>query len=182
MKKLVLIISLFSALVLPPAQADLYAELGFEGGGDEIIGTNTGDEISAGGGIKLSLGIQNPVSANNMASIRLSVGYLFDSIDAANGDADFETLTFDAMYITNYGRHSLGVGATVHMSPEYKDDIVGFAPLNLEFDDAVGVVLQYGYHLQPGFEIGARVSSIDYEVGATSIDGGSVGIYLSNGF
>lgn len=182
MKKLTLFLTLFAPLVFSTANADLYAELGFEGGGDEIIGTNTGDEINAGGGIKLSLGIQNPVNETNTSAIRLSVGYLFDSIDAANGDADFETLTFDAMYIMNSGPHSIGVGATMHMSPEYKDRIAGFAPLTLEFDDAVGFVLQYGYHITPGFEIGARLSDIDYEVGATTVDAGSFGIYLSNGF
>jgi len=182
MKNLVLILTVVSTFVFSPAHADLYAELGFEGGGDDIVGTNTGDEISAGGGIKLSLGIQNPVNEDHSASIRLSVGYLFDSIDAANGDADFEVITFDAMYIINSYPHSLGVGATVHMSPEYKDNIAGFSPLNLEFDDAVGVVFQYGFHLTPGFEIGARLSSIEYEVGATTVDADSFGIYLSNGF
>ncbi len=182
MKHLATIVPLLFALNVGVAHADLYVELGAESGGDDIIGTNTGDEISAGGGIKLAIGVQSPVNEENSASLRLTVGYLFDSIDADNGDADIETMTFDAMYLFNSGRHTFGAGVTLHLSPEYSDKIAGLEPLTLEFDDTLGVVFQYGYQLTPGFEIGARITDIDYEVGNNSIDAGSFGIYLSNGF
>jgi len=179
-KKLIFI--LLSAVLISPAQADLYLELGLEGGGDDLIGTNTGETISAGGGIKFAAGIQNPVNDDGTASIRLSLGYLFDSIDAINGNADLDTLTFDALYMIHSGPHSLGVGGTMHMSPKYSDNVAGFRPLRIEFDDAVGALLQYGYHPIPGMEIGVRISNIDYENSAGSIDASSFGLFISNGF
>ena len=42
----------------------------------------------------------------------LAVGYLFDSINASNGDADFDALTFDAIYSVSSGPHAFGFGGT----------------------------------------------------------------------
>ena len=182
MKKSVVTLVLLSCLAIFPVQADFYAEMSLEGGGDDIIGTTSGETISAGGGLKFALGIQNPINDAGSASIRLVLGYLFDSIDAANGDAEIDTLTFDAMYIIHSAAHSFGLGATMHLSPEYSDNIAGFAPLKIEFDDAFGVVFQYGYHFIPGLEIGVRLSDLDYEAGNARIDAGSFGFYISNGF
>ena len=165
-----------------PAQADLYLELGFESGGDELIGTNTGDDLHAGGGLKLALGIQNPVNEDGTAWLRMAVGYLFDDINADNGEADIDTLTFDALYILNAGMHSFGVGPTLHLDPEYSDDVAGFRPERIEFDDAVGIMFQYGYHPTENFEIGLRLTDIDYENGSRSYDAGSFGLFISNGF
>jgi hypothetical protein len=167
---------------MSPVNADLYLELAIEGGGEDLIGSTTGDVISAGGGIKFAGGIQNPINNDGTASIRLSLGYLFDSIDAFNGNADLDTLTFDALYLVHSGPHTFGFGGTMHMDPEYTDNVAGFSPLKIEFDDAFGVVLQYGYHFVPGLEVGLRLTEIDYESGATSIDAGSFGIFISNGF
>lgn len=182
MKTKLLIIALSLAVILTPARADLYFELALEGGGDDLAGTNTGEDISAGGGIKFAIGIQNPINEDATAAIRLSVGYLFDSIDAANGDADLDTITFDALYIINSGVHSFGVGGTMHMSPEYSDDVDGFRPLKIEFDDAIGVLLQYGYQVTPAMELGFRFTDIEYEDSPITVDASSFGIFLSNGF
>ncbi len=164
------------------SRADLYLELGFENGGDELIGTNTGEEISAGGGLKFAGGIQNPLNDEGTASLRLAVGYLFDNINADNGEADIDTLTFDVTYLMNSGPHSFGVGPTIHLAPEYTDNVAGFPPLRVEFDDAIGLVLQYGYHPVPGFEIGFRFSDIEYENNGDSLDASSFGVFISNGF
>lgn len=182
MKIFILPVTLFIAMVMNTAQADLYLEMAFEGGGDTLIPTNTGDEISAGGGLKFAVGIQNPVNAEGTTSIRLSLGYLFDNIDADNGEADFETYTFDALYAIQSGPHTFGIGGTIHIEPEYKDNIENLQPLTLQFDDAFGVVFQYGYHFAHGLEFGARLTNIDYEIGNTSFNAGSFGIFLSNGF
>ena len=182
MKILTLIITLCSLSFVNPALADLYLEMAFEGGGDDLIGTNTGDDISAGGGIKFAIGVQNPVNYAGNASIRLSLGYLFDDIDAANGDAEIETFTFDALYAVNSGPHTFGFGGTLHIEPEYRDNVIGFPRERIQFDDALGVLLQYGYHFTHGLELGVRLSSLDYEAGNTSYDAGGFGIFISNGF
>lgn len=182
MKLLPLILTLFCLTFFSTARADLYLEMAFEGGGDDLIGTNTGEDISAGGGIKFAIGVQNPVNEQGTASIRLSLGYLFDDINAANGDAEIETFTFDALYAVHSGPHTFGFGGTYHIEPEYSDNVTGFQPLTIQFDDAFGVLLQYGYHFIHGLELGVRISSLDYKDGNDSYDAGSFGIFISNGF
>ena len=164
------------------ARADLYIEASGEGGGDELISTNSTDSISAGGGIKFAIGVQNPLNYDESAGIRLSVGYLSDSILASNGEAEFSTVTFDAMLVSHSYPHSFGVGGTLHMSPQYRDNVVGYSPETIEYDDALGLVLQYGYHFTPGIELGVRYTDLTYTVGAIKQDAGSLGVFISNGF
>ena len=164
------------------ARADLYLEISAEAGGDELISTNTTDSISAGGGIKLAIGVQTPVNYDGSTLIRLSAGYLFDNILAYNGEADFSAVTFDAMLINYLGPHALGVGLTTHLSPEYSDDVIGYNPEFIEYDDALGVVLQYSFQFRNGLELGARITDLTYESGSIKQDAGSIGIFLSNGF
>jgi hypothetical protein len=181
MNRLYAYVILFAGL-FTPAYAELYLELGLEGGGEEMIGTNFGESIMAGGGLKLSAGIQNYVNEQQTGSVRLSLGYLFDSIDAVNGDADFDTLVFDAMYLMHSGRHVLGLGGTMHLSPRYRDKVDGYAPVDTEYDDALGLVVQYGYQVTPGLELGLRLNNLEYETDFETRDASSFGIYLSNGF
>ncbi len=169
-----------SMLFLSSAQAELYFEVGYDGGGDTIAETTTGDTISAGSGLKFAAGVQLPL-ADGGSAIRVAGGYLFDSIDANNGDAETSTITIDALYILNSGPHSLGVGGTMHMGPEYTENSAFYSG-TIEFDDAVGFLLQYGYHLSSGFEIGARYSNLTYKVGSAELDAGGIGFFLSNGF
>jgi hypothetical protein len=171
---------LVTLLVMPIAQADLYVELGVESGSEELISTTSGDNLYSGGGVKLAAGIQNYI--NDDASIRLTLGYLGDSVDAVNGRAEMDTVTFDALYLINSGPHTFGIGPTYHMNPTYHDNVSGYAPVDIEFDNAVGLIFQYGYKIIPGIEIGARVTNIEYVNNATTLDASSFGVYLSNGF
>ncbi len=162
--------------------ADLYLELAAEAGGQELIDSNTVDSITAGGGIKFAIGFQNPVNEEATTAIRLSVGYLSDSIFADNGQADFNTVTLDAMVIKKSGAHSFGLGATMHMLPEYSDYVMGYRPEIIEYDDALGFVFQYGYQFVPGLNLGLRYTDITYEVSGFRQDAGSLGVFLSSGF
>ena len=51
------------------AHAAIYIELDIEGGGDKLIGTNLGEEINAGGGIKFAVGIENQIGPEEQNSI-----------------------------------------------------------------------------------------------------------------
>ena len=179
MKNLAGILLLWAA-TLSAAHAELYVELGLEGGGDELVLTDSGETLNAGGGFKL--GIQNHLNETGTTSMRLVLGYLFDTLDASNGSADIDSVTFDALLLLDSGPHRLGFGPTLHLAPRYKDNVDGFAPLDIEFDDAVGITVQYGYRFSPGFEIGLRLTDIDNENASTRLDAGSFGVYLSNGF
>jgi hypothetical protein len=174
----VLVLALFIAT---SANAELYLEASVEGGGEELIGTSHGDNLYTGGGFRIAAGIQQPL-AHSPSTLRLTLGYLSDSVSASNGYAEMDALTFDALYMVETGPHRLGLGPTVHMSPRYRDNVNGYTPLELEFDNAVGLLVQYGYQPFPGLEIGARVTSIEYRNPSTRLDAGSFGVYLSNGF
>jgi hypothetical protein len=175
------ILLLFLLLLSSTAEADLYFELSVEGGGDTLIGSSSGEDINAGGGIKFAGGVQNEVSdTGNILSF--SVGYLFDSIDAVNGSAEIDTMTFDAIYTVHRGDHRFGIGGSYHIGPTYEDDIAGFAPLKIEFDDAIGMLFQYGYSVSHNFQVGARLTRMSYELNGSSIDADSFGVFISNGF
>ncbi len=163
------------------AQAELYLELGYEGGGDTLISTTLGDDINAGGGINYVFGVQNEVGEKGK-SWSLGLGYMIQSMDASNGTAEISTLTVDAIYSIPVDRHRFGIGASYHIGPTYKDKIAGFSPLTIDFDNALGLVLQYSYAYSPRFQIGARITEMDYEVNGLSLDAGSFGIFISNGF
>ncbi len=169
-------------LATTAAQAELYFELGLESGGDELVLTDSGETLNSGGGFKLAAGTQNPLNDDGSTSLRLVLGYLFDSIDASNGKADIDTVTFDALVLMDSGPHRLGFGPTLHFAPRYRDDVDGFAPVDIEFDDAVGITVQYAYRFIEGLEIGLRLTDLEYENASTRLDAGSFGVYLSNGF
>lgn len=168
-------------LVCSSAEADLYLEMSIDGGGDTLIGSTSGEELNAGGGIKFAGGVQNEVS-NSGNTLSFSVGYLFDSIDAVNGSADLDTFTFEAIYTLHKGDHRFGIGGSYHIGPSYEDSIAGFAPLKVEFDDALGMLFQYGYSVSNKFQVGARLTRMNYELNGNSIDADSFGVFISNGF
>ncbi len=178
MNKILLpIILLFSSNLY----AEIYMELGFEGGGDRLIGTTSGYDLNVGGGVKFAGGVQNQVGENG-STLSLLLGYIFDDIDAINGTAEINTITFEAVYSIQRDHHRFGIGASYHIGPTYEENIVGFPPLKIDFDDALGIILQYSYALSPGFQIGARLTEMDYEANSFSLDASSFGLFLSYGF
>ncbi len=174
------IVTAILLILASTAQAELYFELGFEGGGDALVSTTFLD-LNVGGGIKGVIGVQNEVGENGK-SLSLAMGYMIDSIDASNGTAEISTLTFDAIYSIPVDVHRFGIGASYHIGPTYKDNIAGFSPLKIDFDNALGLVLQYSYAYSPRFQVGARITEMDYEVDGFSLDASSFGVFISNGF
>lgn len=168
------------------AQSEIYLEIGLEGGGETFVtATRSNDDFSfdqdlnIGGGVKIAAGIHKIVGENDGGSVSLALGYLWDSIDADNGDADFSTITLDAIYNLRLNRHRLGIGASYHIGPEYQDDLDGFAKTNIDFDDSLGLILQYSYEITPGFYLGLRHTEMDYEVHGNSVDASSIGLFLA---
>jgi len=161
--------------------ADLYLELGFDSGGDRLASTTTGDSINAGGGVKFAIGTQNRLGDGSTA-IRFAAGYLFDSLDAIDGSADFSAITLDGVYLMDSGPHTFGIGATWHMSPEYSQTGGGYADIDIKFDDAVGLLLEYGYSFDNGFKVGARYTDLNYDANNISLDASSFGLFISSGF
>lgn len=68
-----LIVSVILLALASTAQTKLYLELSIEDGGDTLIGTSAGEEINAGGRLKLALGIQKELGETGGAP-SLSLG------------------------------------------------------------------------------------------------------------
>lgn len=185
---------LFLFFLLSPAVsvAGLYLEIGYEDGGDTLITAETrvdyefsdydyeyDKDIDVGGGGKIAIGIHQVLGEEENRSITLSLGYLFDDIDATNGDAEYDTITVDAIYGFHFGAHRLGVGASYHKDPEFEVDLDGFPSQSVEFDDALGLVVQYSYVIQSRFHIGLRLTEMDYDVNGTTLDAASVGMFFA---
>lgn len=168
-------------------KAGFYFELDFENGGDTLATVSVSDsffgdyerDLDIGGGNKLAVGIHNILGENKDRSLSLALGYLSDSIDASNGDADYDTVTFDAIYGFHFEAHEFGLGASYHIGPEYKDKIDGQPRIKLEFDDALGLVMQYSYAVSPVFHVGLRYTEMDYEINDVELDASSFGIFIA---
>ncbi len=182
MKSRILLL-LFGLLLSASSRAELYLEAALESGGATLARTSLGEELNAGGGIKLAIGSQNWLDDAGSSALRLSVGYLWDEVSGSNGSAQLEALTFDALYLIRSGPHSFGIGASWQASPRYRIHVNGMNS-RIDYQDTVGPVIQYGYRFSPGLELGIRFSDLEYEAESAGErrDAGSFGIYLSNGF
>lgn len=183
MKKSLIVLFLLS---LPgTVQSEIYIEVAFEGGGETFVTATRGNDdisidenLNIGGGFKFAGGIHKFVGENDGGSVSLALGYLWDSIDADNGDADFSTITLDAIYNHRLNLHRLGIGASYHIGPEYQGDIDGSAKTNIDFDDSLGLILQYSYEFTPGLYLGLRHTEMDYEVRGILVDASSTGLFF----
>ncbi|MDJ0777736.1 MAG: hypothetical protein QNJ85_07730 [Gammaproteobacteria bacterium] len=167
------------------ASADIYLEIGLEGGGETFASASSSDDdfsfdqdLNIGGGFKLAGGYARILGEESDKSISLAFGYLWDSIDADNGDAEFDTFTVDAIFNLHFDNHHVGIGATYHIDPHYEDDIDGLPDTDIDFDDAAGLILQYRYQFTDGFYFGLRRTEIDYEIGSSSFDASSTGLFV----
>lgn len=119
---------------------------------------------------------------------RMTLGWFFDSVDADNGGVSFDRYPFEFIPYIQQGPHRFGVGATYHMNPEY--DISDFASENLEFDNALGIVFEYGFQWVNRISLDFRYVDIEYEASNADrfigfkdkYDGSHFGVYISATF
>ncbi len=164
-----------------PAAAEIYTEVGFELGGDTLARTSL-EDLDAGGGFKFALGWQQFIGGFEDVGFIFSLGYLFDYVTASNGEAESDAFVLELVYFRDFGPHRIGIGGSYHLNPDYEDDIDGFAPLKINFDDATGVLARYSYRFAESVEIGVRYTVMDYEFNGQSIDAGGFGFFLSGTF
>jgi hypothetical protein len=81
--------------------------------------------------------------------------------------------------ISIFESHRFGLGASYHIDPEYKEKIDGQPRIKAEFDDALGLVMQYSYALSPVFHVGLRYTEMDYEINDVELDASSFGIFMA---
>ena len=167
----------------------------FESGGDELFEgrLDNGDDvdISAGGLVAVELGLRRQW----LASLRpeweseLSVGYKADSVEARNGNLGFRRFTLNALQHYRVSeRVRLGAGVTYHLGVEFEADaadVPGIGEFTREGEGALGALLAADYAFNDRVDLGLRATLIDYDFeadesgGAATVDGDSVGLYLT---
>lgn len=168
-------------VTIPVAQAGPYIEFAMEEGGDRMASSLQGQAVHAGGGLKFSAGLQTRIGNQGNTAIRLAAGYLFDGFEASIGEVEISTVTIDALWLLQRGAHAFGIGGSTHLSPDYSEKPTGFTRFDIEFDDAAGLLLHYGYRFLPGMEIGLRYLDMQYEATNYRYDASSLGLYISYG-
>jgi hypothetical protein len=186
--------ALFAFLVLTPLNTQaagmvLTGEIAF--GGDNMVVVSGGEDLQAGQLLNLGIGYDFDLNAAKTLRLRTGINYKFDSVDASNGEADFDRWPLDVLLISRQGNFALGAGITYHLSPTFEATINGVTN-RVDFDDSLGFLLQAGYLVAERIELGARVTLIEYESdqpllmtsGAITnkLDGDSFGLYVSAGF
>jgi hypothetical protein len=180
----------FMPLNAPAAGMVLTGEVAF--GGDDLTVVSGGEDLQAGQLLNLGIGYDFDLNPAKTLLLRAGINYKFDSVDASNGEADFDRWPLDLILVSRQGNFSLGAGITYHLSPSYEATINGFST-EVDFDDALGFLLQAGVMVTPTMELGARVTMIEYEPAQPTVmfpsltpidkvDGDSFGIYVTIGF
>jgi hypothetical protein len=170
----------------------LTGEIAF--GGDKLasVSGDYDEDLRAGQLLNLGIGFDFDLNPAKTLLLRAGINYKFDSIDADNGEADFDRWPLDLILVSRQGNVALGAGLTYHLSPSYEATVNGFST-EVDFDDALGFLLQAGFMVTPTLELGGRVTLIEYEPSQPTVmfpsltpvdkvDGDSIGIYVSVGF
>ncbi len=184
--------ALFTSVPLSAQSAGLVltGEIAF-GGDDLAVVSGGGGDLQAGQLLNLGIGYDFDLNAAKTLRLRTGINYKFDSVDASNGEADFDRWPLDVLVISRQGNFALGAGITYHLSPTFEATING-ATSRVDFDDSLGFLLQAGYMVAERIELGARYTLIEYKSdqplvmtsGAITnkVDGDSFGVYVSAGF
>jgi hypothetical protein len=180
-------IELLSALLLAAAgPAGALAQdvrpvfkLGYDFGGDTVVTALFTDgstkSIKANDGLFMGVGASFLNDAKNLEA-EVSITYKFQTISASNGDIHFTRFPLDALVFYRQYQFRVGGGLTYHMSPKLEGTgVVG--GLNVNFQDALGGILQVDYLFGPTVAVGLRYTMLEYK--ATS---GARGTARSDGF
>ena len=167
-----------------PAQTHMVGTFGITYGGDKLATvhyTNGDDQDIHGGGLLLfGLGVDHQFG--NQWELQATLNYLFDTSHAENGDVTFSRWPLDVLAFYRNGPHRIGGGITYHMNPTFDADTPA-VNFTVDFDDAVGGIIEYDYFFTENVSLGVRGTLIDYKSdGNESISGNSIGLILNGYF
>lgn len=128
-------------------------------------------DLDAGDGVTLSVGAVQRLSKT--LGVRYAIGYKVSFSAADNLDVRKSAIPVDVVPFYQAGKHRFGVGATYHLSPEFRISGVG----NASFDDAFGYIVEYGYHI---FTL--AYTDVDYSVDGIDFDASNIGFRVTLGF
>ncbi|MGB5082260.1 MAG: outer membrane beta-barrel protein [Burkholderiales bacterium] len=158
---------------------------GVDFGGDNIVtatftdgstdSIKANDGLYVAGGALIGTGLQG-------VEVEVSAGYKYSGITAGNGDITWTRFPLEALVFYRFPQFRVGGGPTYHLNPKLKGSgVVG--GLNVNVDDALGVVLQGDYLLWKGrITLGGRYTILDYKANGVSAKSNGIGISFGMSF
>ena len=168
------------------SQTHLVTSLGLMDGGDKLATVkyrHSDDvDINAGGLVLLGVGV-NQEFGNNW-ELQATLNYLGAGADARNGEVSFSRWPIEVLGFYHVGNHRFGGGLTYHVNPKFDVDFDYGPDETVNFDDALGAVLEYDYFFMPQLSLGVRGTVINYKSSDVdgTINGNSIGVVVSGYF
>lgn len=171
------------AVVAAPARADVSAmvKLGYDFGGDTLTtvpftdGTtasiDTNEGLLLGGGVAIA-------NVDYTWQTEITLNWKYQAITAANGDLTWTRWPLEALTFYQMPQFRFGGGLTYHLNPSLQGDGV-VSNVNVDFDNALGFILQADYRLDEAIAFGLRYTLIEYETDGRSYDATGPGLSFS---
>jgi hypothetical protein len=187
--RFLLVFTMAALFALPAWARDLHfiGRFGIEGGGDTVasVQSSNGEQnVSAGGLVVLAAGLVYAPPTRPFV-IESTIGYKVDNVTGSNGEVKFARWPFELLASYRVGANRFGGGLTYHMSPTYTCSIDNICADSVTLDNALGGVVQYAWGSYEGswvYDLGLRLTFIDYKAPGGTISGTSIGGFLSFGF
>ncbi len=163
---------------------------GIKNGGEslqQVVQVTTGEVIEklrVGGFFHANLGVIVPLGDDNPFSFQATAGYIYDQISSnlnADDHASFSRSTAELIAFYNWGRQRIGMGATAHFNPKFKQR-ASVGNVDLKFDNAVGGYIQYDLMYDQHISGGIRADYIEYKLGNAVLQAPSIGLHLTYSF
>jgi len=175
------------ALGAQAAEIRPLVKAGVDFGGDTMVTAVFSDgfteEVRANDGFYIGGGAVIIDNARNM-EYHLTLAYKFASIDGTDGDIQWSRIPLEALAFYRFSRVRLGGGLTYHINPRLEGD--GSAGgLDVDFKNALGVVLQADWRVNQMIGVGARYTILEYDAEGAffgSAKSNGVGVTLSINF
>lgn len=181
------------ALANPAQQKDFHVglELGYGFGGDTLAEVEfqdgSSESIDAGSGLFFGIDLLKPLHEQGQQPLylKMGIGYMFDSINAENGSADFTRFPIDMTIATEVEQWQLGAGLTYHLNPTYEDDF--FGSVEVEADNAMGFTGEASYTFPAGSGwkntyVGLKYTNIEYDFNGATFDGSGFALTVGSTF
>jgi hypothetical protein len=151
---------------------------GYDTGGDTIVTavfTNGSTKsIKANEGIYIGGGASILLDSKDI-EIEMTASYKYQSITAGNGDITWTRIPLEGLVFYRAPKFRVGGGLTYHLSPKLSGSGVA-GGLNVNVDDALGVVLQGDWLITQKISVGLRYTNLSYKANGVKANSDGVGV------
>ena len=179
-KQLVLIA--LTALFPSITQANaLLLGVDFTSGGDTTARFTDGTQQRAGDGAGFHIGYELEVSEQHHFLVRATFGRTTDNPNLRDGFTKLEHTPYTLLVMKQMSNHQFGGGAAYHTNQTWEFSGSGVGSDSINYENALGLTVQYGWQFAHYGELGARYTNIEYdrEDGGRGINASHIGVYIN---